>query len=101
MFTMANLKPYFEMVATMQINDIDYTLTKIEEMAGELALWVSDSYTVYATPYYEGIPIPVHVIDCNGQEIGIDSYLVEVDSFERYCKIVQILTDKILRRPRM
>jgi hypothetical protein len=99
MFTMKELKPYFEMAATMQINDIDYTLTKVEEMTGKLAVWVSDSYTVYATPYYEGIPVPVHVIDCNGQEIGIDSYPVEVDSFERYCKVVQTLASKILRRP--
>ena len=100
MFTMKELKPYFEMAATMQINDIDYTLTKVEELSGELAVWVSDSYTVYATPYYEGIPVPVNVIDCNNQEIGIDSYPVEVDSFERYCKIVQTLTSKVLRRSR-
>ena len=80
MFTMKELEPFIEMAATMKINDIEYTLTKVEELSGELAVWVSDSYTVYATPYYEGIPVPVHVIDCNEQEIGIDSYPVEASN---------------------
>jgi hypothetical protein len=67
-------------------------------LSGELAVWVSESYNVYATPYFEGIPVPVHIIDINQQEIGIDGYTVEVDSFDRYCKIVGILAEKIIRR---
>ena len=100
MFTMKELEPFIEMAAIMEINDIEYTLTKVEELSGELAVWVSDSYTVYATPYYEGIPVPVHVIDCNNREVGLDDYPAEIDSFERYCKIVQTLTSKVLRRSR-
>jgi hypothetical protein len=101
MFTMKELNPYFDMSATMEINDVEYTLIKVEEMSGELAIWVSDSHTVYATPYYEGVSVPVHVIDCNNQEIGLDGYPAEIESFERYCKVVQTLTAKILRRYRM
>jgi len=98
---MKELESFIEMLATMKINYIEYTLTKVEDLSGELAIWVLDSYTVYATPYYEGVPVPVQVIDCNGQEIGIDSYPIEVESFERYCKVVQTLGSKIIRRSRM
>jgi hypothetical protein len=101
MFTMKDLEPYFEMAATMEINDIEYTLTKVEEMSGVHAVWVSDSYRIFATPYHEGVPVPVHVIDFNQQEIGTDGYPIEIDSFECYSKVVQTLTAKILRRPRM
>ena len=98
---MKELKPYFEMSAKMKINDIEYTLTKQEDLSGELAVWISDNYKVYATPYFENIPVPVHVIDVNQQEIGLDCYPVEVESFERYAKVVQTLASKILRRPQM
>lgn len=99
MFTMKELNPYFNM-ETMKINDIEYTLTKVEEMSGALAVWVSESYQIYSTPYFENIPVSVHVIECNNKEIGMDFYPVEVDSFERYCKVVQTLATKILS-PRM
>ena len=49
----------------------------------------------------EDIAVPVHVIDCNEQEIGMDGYPVEVDDFERYSKCVKVLTEKILRRARI
>jgi formylmethanofuran dehydrogenase subunit A len=100
MFTMDDLEVYFD-IATMNINDIECTLTKVEELSGVLALWMSESYKVYATPYFDGVAVPVHVNDCNNQEIGLDSYPVEVECFERYCKIVQMLAAKIIRRPRM
>lgn len=85
----------------MLIDGSTFTLSKVEELSGVHAVWMSESYTVYATPYFEGIPVPVHVIDNNQQEIGMDGYPVEIDSFERYCKVVQTLAAKILRRPRM
>lgn len=101
MFTMKELEPYFDMSATVEIDGMIFTLTKVEDLSGELAVWVSESYRIYATPYHEGIPVPVDVRDNNENEIGLDSYPVEVESFERYCKIVKTLTAKILRRPRM
>ena len=81
----------------MIINNEEYTLTNI----GEIAMWISNSYKVYATPYFEDIPVPVEVIAINEQPIGTDSYPVEIESFDRYCKIVYTLTAKILRRSRM
>jgi hypothetical protein len=45
--------------------------------------------------------VPVHVIDCNEQEIGTNACPAEIDSFERYCKIVQTLAEKIIRRSKM
>jgi hypothetical protein len=46
------------------------------------AVWVSDSYRIFATPYHEGVPVPVHVIEYNNQEIGTDVYPAEIESFE-------------------
>jgi hypothetical protein len=100
MFDIENLEPYFNM-ATLEISGMTFKLEKVEEFSGICAVWMSESYKVYATPYYDGVAVPVHVIDCNEQEIGTDGYTVEVDSFERYCKIVQTLTAKILRRARI
>jgi len=98
---MKELEPYIEMATTIEINDMTFTLTKVEELSGIHAVWISDSYTVYATPYFENIPVPVHVKDVNQQDIGTDGYPVEVDSFESYCKVVQNLASKILRRPQI
>ena len=81
----------------MIINNEEYTLTNI----GEIAMWISNSYKVYATPYFEDIPVPVEVIAINEQPIGTDSYPVEVYDFERYTKVVKTLSEKILRRARM
>ena len=100
MFSMKELNPYFDM-ATMEINGIEYTLTKAEELSGSLAVWVSESNLIYATPCYDGVAVPVQVIDSNEQEIGTDGYQAEIDSYERYSKVVQTLAAKILRRPRM
>jgi hypothetical protein len=101
MFTMKELEPYIEMATTIEINDMTFTLTKVEELSGELAVWISESYKVYATPYFDNIPVPVHIVDVNQQEIGTDGYPVEVESFERYVKVVQTLASKIMRRPQM
>jgi len=101
MFSMKSLEPYFDLAATMEINGRTFTLTKVEELSGIHAVWISDNYKVYATPYFENIPVPVHVIDVNQQEIGLDCYPVEVESFERYVKVVQTLASKILRRPQI
>jgi hypothetical protein len=101
MFTMKELEPFTAMSATMEINGMTFTLSKVEELSGLHAVWMSESYKVYATPYFENIPVPVHVVDINEQEIGTDGYPVEVDDFERYCKCVKVLTEKILRRARI
>ena len=99
MFKMEDLEPYLG--KTMQINGMTFTLIKHEDLSGLHAVLISDSYLIYATPYFENVPVPVHVIDVNQQEIGIDCYPDEVDDYERYCKIVQVLAAKILKRPQM
>ena len=51
------------------------------------------------------VAVPVEVLQ-HGYElledewhsIGEDCYNVEVDSFERYCKVVKVLAEKIFRR---
>ena len=85
----------------MKINDIEYNLTKVVELSGVHAVWCSDDYRIYATPYHEGIPVPVDVRDNNENEIGLDSYPAEVESFDRYCKVVKTLAEKIIRRSKM
>ena len=95
MFEMASLEAHYG--KAMEINGEWYTLTKV----GEIAMWISKSYKVYATPYFEDIPVPVEVIAINEQPIGTDSYPVEVYDFERYTKVVKTFSEKILRRARM
>jgi hypothetical protein len=86
---------------TLEISGMTFKLEKVEELSGICAVWMSESYKVYATPYHEDIAVPVHVVDCNEQEIGMDGYPAEIDSYDRYCKVVRVLSEKILRRSRM
>jgi len=105
MFTMKNLEPYFEMAATLKINDIEFTLRKVEELNGSLAVWYNEDFVIRATPCFDNVAVPVEVLqhgyeplDDEWHSIGEDCYNVEVDSFERYCKVVKTLSEKIFRR---
>lgn len=100
MFTMSDLEPYFD-VAILQINNVTFKLIKHESIAGDLAVWCCGEYQILATPYFDNVPIPVEVHKVEGTEcktIGTDSYPVEIDSFESYCKKVRTLAEKIIRR---
>ena len=99
MFKFKDLEPYFG--KKMQINNMEFTLEKHEELSGELAVWIGESYTIRATPYYDNVPVPVDIVDISGQEIGTDGYYVAVDDYDRYCKVVKVLSEKILRIDRM
>ena len=99
MFTMEDLEVHYG--KTIEINNTTFTLEKHEDLSGVSAVWENDSYLIYATPMFENIPVPIQIIDINGQEIGVDSYPAEVDNYELYCKIVKALAGKILRRPQM
>lgn len=99
MFELKELEEHFG--KTMQIDGLIFTLEKHEDLSGMLAVWKNESYRIYATPCYDSVAVPVHVIDCNNQEIGTDGYYSEIDSYERYCHIVKVLSEKILRRERM
>ncbi len=99
MFTMKDLKPFFGKT-TMEIDEMNFRLTKDEDMAGELAVWYSEKYKILATPCFDDVPVPVEVleIDENGDynTINADGYYGEVNSFEQYVEIVKTLTKKIL-----
>jgi len=99
MFTMEDLKPFFDN-ATMEVYDIIFRLTEEEEMAGEMAAWYSDKYKVLATPCFDGVSVAVEVmeIDESGDfnVIGADGYYGEVNSFEQYVKVVKDLTKALL-----
>lgn len=99
MFTMEDLKPFFDK-ATMEIDGMNFRLTEDEDMAGELAVWRSEKYKVLATPDFDNVPVPVEVleIDVNGDwnTIDADGYYGEVNSFEQYAEAVRTLTKKIL-----
>jgi hypothetical protein len=95
MFSFEDLEEHFG--DTMVIDGLQYTLL----CGHDLAFWKNNSYVIYATPLYDDVAVPVHIIDCNNQEIGTGGYYPEIDSYERYCKIVKVLSEKILRRARM
>lgn len=99
MFTMEDLKPFFDK-ATMEIDGMNFRLTEDEDMAGEMAVWYSEKYKVLATPDFDDVTVAVEVmeIDVNGDynTIDADGYYGEVSSFEQYAEIVKTLTKKIL-----
>lgn len=101
MFTMEDLKPFFDN-ATVEIDGITFRLTEEEEMAGEMAVWYSDKYKVLATPDFDGVSVAVEVmeIDVNGDcnVIDADGYYGEVNSFEQYVEVVQNMTMEILHK---
>ena len=95
------------MSATLIINDMEFTLRKVEELSGSLAVWYNEDFVIRATPCFDNVAVPVEVLQ-HGYEpledewhsIGTDAYLVEVDSFERYSHVVKVLAEKIFRRCR-
>lgn len=99
MFAMEDLKPFFDN-ANIEINGMNFRLTKEEDMAGELAVWRSKNYKVLATPNFDEVPIPIEVLeidengDCN--TINVEGYCGEVSSFEQYTGIVKTITKKII-----
>jgi hypothetical protein len=95
-FTILDLELYYGQ--TMQIRGMTFTLEKHEDLSGVSAVWCSDDYLIYATPMFDNVPVPVQIIDVTGKEIGTDGYPAEVESFNRYCKIVKTLATKIMRR---
>jgi hypothetical protein len=99
MFELEDLDEHFGQ--TMQIDGSTYTLEKHEDPSGKCAVWKNDSYLIYATPAFEGIAVPVQVMDSDNNEVGIDGYHPEINTYERYCKIVKTLAEKILRQARM
>jgi hypothetical protein len=104
MFTMKELDPYFEMSPTLEISGMTFKLMRYESAAGDLAVWYSNEYQVLATPYFDNVPIPVEVHKVEGLEcitVGTDAYYVEVESYERYCKVTKTLAEKIIRRSRL
>jgi|SRR5665647_2345563 len=99
MFELKDLDEHFG--KTMLIDGSLYTLTRMSDLSGTCAVWKNDSYLIYATPAFEGIAVPMQVMDSENNEVGIDGYHPEIDTYERYCKIVKTLAEKILRQARM
>jgi len=62
MFSIKNLEPYFEMSATLIINDMEFTLRKVEELSGSLAVWYNEDFVIRATPCFDNVAVPVEVL---------------------------------------
>jgi hypothetical protein len=105
LFTLNDLEEHYG--ETMQINGIVFTLTKVQELSGTLAVWQSDDneFVIISTPFFDNVPVPVQLLQ-HGYEpleddwvsLGTDSYPAEVFCFYRYCTIVKTLVEKIFRR---
>jgi hypothetical protein len=98
MFTMDDLQPYYDN-ATLEINGLTYTLTKYEDMVGEVALWYNDQYYILATPDLDGVPVAVEVAKVEDNEVNIidsEEYNNEVNSFEEYVNVVKDIAKKII-----
>ena len=99
MFELKDLEPHYG--KSIEIDGSVFVLEKVKELNGVNAVWLNDSYLIFATPPFDGVAVPVQVIDYNNQEIGTNGYYPEIDSYGRYCKILKVLAEKILRRARM
>lgn len=107
MFDMEDLEPYYG--NTMLIDGLTFTLEKIIEQSGTLAIWKHENeYVIVSTPMFDNVAVPVEVLQ-HGYEpleddwhsLGTDGYYSEINSYERYCKCVKVLSEKIIRRARM
>jgi hypothetical protein len=98
MFTMDDLQPYYDN-ATLEINGLTYTLTKYEDMIGEVALWYNDQYYILATPDLDSVPVAVEVAKVENNDVNIidsEEYNNEVNSFEEYVNVVKDIAKKII-----
>jgi len=107
MFSMKELTPFIEMSPTLEISGMTFTLKKVEELSGSLAVWYNEDFVIRATPCFDNVAVPVEVLQHGYEQledewhsVGEDCYNVEVESFERYCKVVKVLAEKIFRRCR-
>jgi hypothetical protein len=87
----------------IKVNGITFVLTKVDEMSGTLALWVrennthkKDNYQIYATPSFDGVPVPVEVFDEDYFSVGCKEYDNEIYDFEEYKEVVTRLVKEIL-----
>ncbi len=99
MFKIEYLEEHFG--KTMEVGGSIFTLEKMHDLSGAVAVWRNDSYLIYATPAFDGVAVPVQVMDSDNNEVGIDGYHPEIDTYERYCHIVKVLVEAIFRRARM
>jgi hypothetical protein len=106
-FTLEDLEAHYG--KTMEIDGLTFTLEKIIEQSGTLAIWkYENEFVIMATPMFENVPVPIQVLqhgyeplDDEWESIGEDGYYPEIDNYERYCRIVKTLSEKILRRMKM
>jgi hypothetical protein len=107
MFDMESLEAHYG--NTMLIDGLTFTLEKIIEQSGTLAIWkYENEFVILATPNHDNVAVPVEVLQ-HGYEVleddwhslGTDGYQAEIDTYERYCKCVRVLAEKILRRARI
>lgn len=97
MFGIRDLEAHFDKTQ-IEVNEVVFNLVKSKEMSGILALWIGadDSYHVYATPNFEGIPVAVSVFDTGWHEIGVREYDNEIYDFDEYVELVTKFIKEIL-----
>jgi|SRR5665647_908764 len=107
MFELKDLEGHYG--ETMQISGLIFTLEKIEEQSGTLAIWKHENeYVIVSTPMFDNVAVPVEVLqhgyeplDDEWNSLGTDGYYPEIDTYESYIKCVKVLSEKIIRRARM
>jgi hypothetical protein len=107
MFNLEDLETHFG--ETMEISGLLFALEKIGAQSGTLAIWKHENdYVIVSTPMFDNVAVPVEVLqhgyevlDDDWHSLGTDGYYPEIDTYERYCKCVKVLAEKILRRARM
>ena len=78
-----------------------YTLSINYDLSGELAYWIGEKYSIVATPLFDGISVPVDVLDYNGCVLDYDVYRGQITCFESYCTAVIIIAGVIIKNMEM
>lgn len=88
-FTLEDLKKYEGYELTIKGHTFKLEIT--EEMSGELATWKSGKYSIIATPFFEGISVPLQV-EKDDLIVGEDVYYESITCFESYRLVVIMLS---------
>ena len=87
----------------MDINGENFEFSVEEDLSGNIAVWASKNYIIYATAGFDGISIPIALMAINYgdntlEEIDCYAYRGYVRDFEEYCSVVNAVSEYIIQK---
>jgi hypothetical protein len=67
-----------------------------EDLSGDHAIFTyGTDYRIYATPNYEGVPVPVEINVFSSELIATDGYYFPISSAKEYFKVVKTMAEML------